>query len=262
MYRLKDLPKKDDLVICTIKEATPSSVFATLDEYDKVEGMIHVSEIARKFVRGMKTYLKAGGKVVCSVMSIDTVKRYAELSLRRVGEGQKRNKIKEWDSERKANDIMEVFAKQNGITTKEAYEKIGNKILAKTGLLFPTILDIAKQGAGKLDEFGIEKDIAKSFAELVEKRIILPKAEIIGTLTIATKAPNGIEIIKKIISEAQALAKKKKIDFEIKYLGAPKYKFKLIAEDFKQAEDLMKVLKDSMEKSAGTKDISIDFKRE
>jgi len=58
MYKKHDLPKKEDLVICTITEATPSSVFVTLDEYDKVTGMVHVSEISRKFVRGMKTYLK------------------------------------------------------------------------------------------------------------------------------------------------------------------------------------------------------------
>ncbi len=262
MYKKRGLPKKDDFVICTITEATPSSVFVALDEYDKVGGMIHVSEISRKFVRGMKTYLKAGSKVVCSVMSVDSEKKFVELSLRRVGEGQKRNKLKEWDSEKKANEILEVFAKQNNTTVKDTYDRIGNKLLEARGLLFPTILETAKSGETKLVELGIDKGTAKSFAELIEKRIMLPKAEISGTITIVSKAQNGIEIIKKLISDAHESAKKKKVAFEIKYLGAPSYKFKIIADDFKRTEDAFKEIKENMEKSAISKETTVTFERD
>src|SRR3990172_10182004 len=137
MYAKKNLPEKDGLVICTIREATPSSVFATLDEFEKAEGMIHVSEIARKQVRAMKVYLKPGTKLVCKVMSIDTGKRYAELSIRRVGEGQRRTKLQQWRNEKIANDILEVFAKQSGLTTKQAYDKVGYPIIEKYGGLYP-----------------------------------------------------------------------------------------------------------------------------
>jgi len=262
MYKLKGLPKKEDLVICTIKEATPSSVFVSLDEYDKVEGMVHVSEISRKFVRGMKTYLKANSKVVCEVMSVEPIKKFAELSLRRVGEGQKRTKLKDWDSEKKANDILEVFAKQNSLTVKEVYDKIGNKILEKFGLLFPTFMEIAKAGEARLAEASIEKPLAKSLYELIQKRIILPKAEISGTMTITSRAPNGIEAIKKIVNNAQELAKKKRTQLEIKYLGAPHYKFKLIADDFKTAEETFKLLEEQTEKLSGSGDNQVIFKRE
>ena len=61
----------------------------------KSDGLVHVSEISRKFVRGMKTYLKTGSKIVCEVMSVDAGKKFIELSMRRAGEGQKRTKLKE-----------------------------------------------------------------------------------------------------------------------------------------------------------------------
>jgi len=32
MYTKKNLPEKDEMVICTIRDANPSSVFAILDE--------------------------------------------------------------------------------------------------------------------------------------------------------------------------------------------------------------------------------------
>jgi len=262
MYKKHDLPKKEDLVICTITEATPSSVFVTLDEYDKVTGMVHVSEISRKFVRGMKTYLKTGSKMVCEVMSVDAGKKFIELSMRRAGEGQKRTKLKEWDNEKKANEILEVFAKQNSLSAKDAYDKIGNKILDKFGLLFPTFIDIAKVGDKRLLEAGVETPLAGGLTELVQKRIALPKAEIFGTITLSLRAANGIEAIKKIVSDARDIAKKKKTGLDVKYLGAPHYKFKLTAEDFKVAEETFKLLKEQIEKAAAAGDGSAAIVRE
>ena len=262
MYKKHDLPKKEDLVICTITEATPSSVFVTLDEYDKVTGMVHVSEISRKFVRGMKTYLKTGSKMVCEVMSVDAGKKFIELSMRRAGEGQKRTKLKEWDNERKANDVLEVFAKQNSLSAKDAHDKIGNKILDKFGLLFPTFIEIAKVGEAKLAEAGVEKPLAHDLAELIQKRITLPKAEISGTITITSRSPSGVEVIKRLVAGAQETAKKRKTSLSVQYLGAPKYKFRITAEDFKAAEETFKLLKEQMEKSAAASDGTAAFERE
>ncbi len=262
MYRKRDLPKKDELVICTIKESTPSSVFVTLDEYDKIEGMIHISEISRKFVRSMKTYLKVGAKLVCSVMSFDFGKKFAELSLRRVGEGEKRTKLKEWENEKKANEILEVFAKQNNMTVKEIYDKAGNKILEKFGLLFPTFIEIAKSGEERLISAGLEKTVAKNLTELIQKRIVLPKAEIHATMTIIARAQNGIDVIKKAVADAEEIAKKKKVTINIKYLGAPKYKLKIIADDFKVAEETFKTLSSELEKFIAAHDGTVSIERE
>ncbi len=83
----------------------------------------------------------------------------------------------------------------------------------------------------------MDKKIADLLTELIEKRIVLPKAEILGILTMYSNASDGIEKIKSAAKIGKQIAEKKKVDFELKYLGAPKYKFKLIADDFKIAED-------------------------
>ena len=130
MYQKKGYPEKDDFVVCTVKNLLPSSVIVILDEYENLEGMIHVSEITRKWVRNLRTYMKIGTKTVCKVMSINKERNEINLSVRRVGAAQHRNKLAQWSNEKKANDIFEVFAKQNKIKVKEVYTKIGNIILS------------------------------------------------------------------------------------------------------------------------------------
>ncbi|MBI4095596.1 MAG: S1 RNA-binding domain-containing protein [DPANN group archaeon] len=262
MYKKSGLPEKNDLTICTIKEATPSSVFVTLDEYEKIEGMIHVSEITRKWVRGMKTYLKAGSKLVCQVMNVDTQKNFVNLSSRRVGPGQQRNKMQEWNNEKKANDMLEVFAKQAGMAPKAIYEKIGNKIIIKHKLLYPFLQEVAKHGEAKLIELGADKQQSHDFAEFIQKRIILPKAEINADIAMQSSASDGGEIIKKVVAEAREMAKAKKTEVDIKYLGAPRYKFKLVAGDFKLAEEAFKAITEQMEKTLNKNEGAFEIKRE
>jgi len=262
MYQKKGFPEKDDLVVCTVKTILASSVIADLDEYEKKEGMIHVSEIARKWVRNLRTYMKVGSKVVCKIMEVKPAENFISLSVRRVGAAQHRNKMAEWSDEKKANDILEVFAKQANLTTKQLYDEIGNKILDKFGLLYPFFMDISREGEKVLLDLGVEKALAKQLGELIQKRIVIPKAEITGTLTMESAAQNGLEIIKNAITTAKQIAAKKQAEFGLKYLGAPKYRFKLVASDFKIAEETLKEISTQLSKLLETNEGSAEFKRE
>lgn len=260
MYQKKSWPEKGEFVICTVKKILPHSVFADLDEYENKDGMIHISEISRKWVRNLKTYMKEGTKVVCKVMDVFPKENQINLSVRRVGASQKRNKLLEWANEKKANDILEVFAKQNKLTIKGVYDKIGNKLLEKYGLLYPVFLEISKEGTAPLINAGVEKSLAKKLTELIQKRIVPPKAEIKGMITMSSIASDGLGVIKSAIKTAKEIAKKRKVELEIKYLGAPKYKFKIISDDFKTAEnaleEISEKLEDFMKKNQGSFEIS------
>ena len=261
MYKKKGLPEKNDFVVCTVKKILPHSVFVDLEEYEDKEGMIHVSEIARRWIRNIKTYMKEGTKVVCKVMDVDPEKNHINLSVRRIGASQKRMKLAEWSNEKKANDILEVFAKQNKLTTKKIYDGVGNKLLEKYGLLYPVFLEVASVGRAPFDEAGVEKDLATKLTELIKKRIVPPKAEIEGLLIMSSTSSKGLEIIKSIIEKAKELAKKKKVEFEVKYLGAPKYKFKLVSDDFKTAENALKEIEELISEFMKEQDGSFELKR-
>lgn len=262
MYQKKGFPEKEDFVVCTVKTILPSSVIVDLDEYEKKEGMIHVSEIAKKWIMNIKTYMKVGTKLVCKVMDVKPAENLITLSVRRVGAAQHRNKMAQWTDEKKANDILEVYAKQIGLTPKAVYDKVGNKILESYGSIYPAFTKIAVEGEKVLLDLKIEKDITKSLTELIQKRIVLPKAEISGIITMYSAASNGVEVIKQSVAKAEEIAAKKKVDFEIKYLGAPNYKFRIIAPDFKLAEDVLKEICAVITKLIESSEGFIEIKRE
>jgi len=262
MYLKKNWPEKDELTVCTVKTILPASVVVDLDEYEKKEGMVHISEISRKWVRSIKTYMKPGTKLVCKVMEAKPSENFITLSVRRVGAAQHRNKMAQWTEEKKANEILEVFAKQQNLTPKAIYEKVGNKILEKYVLLRVAFIKISQEGEKVLTDLQLDKSFAKQLAEFIQKRITLPKAEISGTLTLTSAASNGIEIIKESIDHIIGLAKKKKTNLEIKYLGAPKYKAILEASDFKTAEEVLKEVSSYLNEQLEAADGSAEFTRE
>jgi translation initiation factor 2 subunit 1 len=243
MYKKTNLPEKDDLLVCTVREASPSSVFVLCDEYENLQGMIHISEIARKQVRAMKVYLKPQTQVVCKVMSVDTGKRYVELSLRRVGEGQKRTKLQQWKNENIANDILEVFAKQTGLTTKQVYDKVGNKLIENYGALYGAFMEIAQKDIDLTTKVQIDRKLAEQLTAMIKKRITLPKTELIGEIIMTSAAENGLSVVKNAAKMASDIVKKHNAKLEIKYISAPKYKFSIESPNAKSAEEAFKSLK-------------------
>lgn len=261
MYTKKGFPEVGDFVIVTVKRVEPSSAFVGLDEYEKLEGMIHVSELSRRWVRNIKTYLNIGRKLVCKVMDVDTYKGHINLSVRRVGAAQERNKTKEWSEEKKANDILEVFAKMNKLPLKQVYEKVGNSILEEYGLLYPVFLDISKEGLATLDALKVDKTIAKKLVELIQKRIVPKIAKIEGKIIMSSTKYDGMDIIKKAIEESKKVSKKNKADFDIRYLGAPDYGFAITGDNFKIIEHALEKVSEYLEDFITHNNGTVEIKR-
>ena len=101
-YKKNGFPEEGEIVLCTVKKILYHSVFAILDEYKHIEGMIHISEISPGRIRNIRDYVKEGKQIVCKVLNINKQKGNIDLSIRRVGTNQKRNKNSEWKQETKA----------------------------------------------------------------------------------------------------------------------------------------------------------------
>ena len=93
LLKKEGFPEEDELVICTVTSVHHSSVFTNLDEYGRT-GLIHISEISPGRIRNIRDYVVEGKKVVCKVLRVDKEKGHIDLSLRRVKEMQKKNKVK------------------------------------------------------------------------------------------------------------------------------------------------------------------------
>ena len=130
LLKKEGFPEEDELVMCTITKVQFHSVFAQLDEYDK-SGMIHISEVSPGRIRNIRDFVKEGKKVVCKVLRVSPEKGHIDLSLRRVGETQRRNKVDELKQEQKAEKILEFVAKDLNVPLKKLFEDVTNSISKK-----------------------------------------------------------------------------------------------------------------------------------
>src|SRR3990172_8630025 len=109
LYKKQGYPQEDELVLCTVTSVQHHSVFANLDEYGKT-GMIHISEVSPGRIRNIRDYVKEGKVVVCKVLRVYLERQQIDLSLRRVGESQRRQKVDQMKQEVKAEKILEMIA--------------------------------------------------------------------------------------------------------------------------------------------------------
>lgn len=229
--RKDDFPSRKELIIGTVKNVNPYSIFVDLDEYPGRVGMIHISEVARKWIRDIRNWAKKGQKVVCLVMDIDKSKGHVTLSLKRVSERDKNRRLQEWKRDEKGEKILEDLAKKNKMKLDEAYEKIGFDIQENFRDMLEVFELAIKRGKDYLVRRGIPKKWAKKIKEIAEKRIKLKKTKLVRKIEIRTYEPDGIEKIKKAFKGA-----KKKYGIDFKYVSAPKYTISLETKNPKKGD--------------------------
>jgi translation initiation factor 2 subunit 1 len=259
MYQRESLPEANDLVICTIEDVRSHECFVKLDEFKNQRGMIHTSEMDRRWVRNMKVYLKLGRQLVCKVM--DVRGSQINLSIRRVGEGQRRFKLQGWKNEKKADDLLQFFAKKNKTDLEELYKKFDNKIITEYGGLYPFMLEVAKFGEDILKELKIQSKINDELFNIIKQRIKIPKAVINGTLKMHSNKGNGLIAIKDAVATIEKIAEKSDYEIKIIYCGAPKYQIIISAEDKKKTERALEEITSKLQSLLGGKS-NIEFIRD
>jgi len=234
----KDYPSEGEFVVGTVKVVQNFGAFISLDEYPGKEGFIHIAEIATGWVKRIRNHIKEKQKVVCKVMNVDSAKGHIDLSLKRVNEHQKRDKIQEWKNSQKANKLMERLVKKLGITTEKFLKDYGEDLIKKYGSLYLAFEECAYD-IETLQKDGFKGDWLKEFEIIAKENITIPFVDIKGYLDVKSWLPDGVEHIKKALSEAEK-SEYEDVEIKVKYIGAPHYIINVRAPDYKIAEDEMK----------------------
>lgn len=232
LLKKKGLPEESELVVSIVTSVQHHSVFVRLDEYG-LSGMIHISEVAPGRIRNLRDYVEEGKVVVCKVLRVNQERGTVDLSLRRVTENQKRNKLNEIKQEQKAEKIIEHVCKKLDRDVKEVYQELSDKLLEEYDSLFACFMDVVENDVS-LEKFDIDKEIAKELGEIIKQRLKPASVEIKGELLLQSYAPDGVELVKKSIEEAM------KSNVKTKYIAAGRYSLTAQASDYKKAEELLK----------------------
>ena len=248
------MPEQGEIILATVTKVMDHGAYVTLDEYDDVQGFLHISEIAPGWIRSVNRFVKDGEKKVLLVKKVKAGD--IDLSLKQVSKDQKKQKLKEVKKYEKGKTLLQNVQDKTKLTDEEI-EKIEDKIYTKFDSVYDAFMEIARNGIDVIKELKLAKKTTSVIEEICSK-IKLPSVEIRGIMEITNTKSDGVEIIKKTLLDVI----KKDSTMDITYLGAPKYRISITSEDFKLAEKSLKPIIEEIQKNIEKKKGSFKFTRE
>ncbi len=238
-YDQVQLPELGELVVATVVRIVTYGAYVTLDEYNDVEGLLHISEVSSGWVRNIREHVREGQKTVLKVLRTDPEKQHVDLSLRRVSEREKKDKLLEWKQDNRGRRLLDMAAEQMKMSSDEAYQKVGVILEDKFGSIYAGLERAVVEGEESLLKVGIMPEWASTLSEVAKSKIRINRVQIRGTLQLTCPKSNGVEIIRDAFSKALGVRKPKNTEIKIYLIGPPRYRIEVVAENFKQAEKIL-----------------------
>lgn len=241
-YHKKGLPAESEIVVCTVSKVHYHSVFVTLNDYSNKSAMLHISEISPGRIRNIKDYVKEGKVIVCKVLSVNEKKGHIDVSLRRVNENQRREKVDNLKQEQKAEKIVEFVAKETKKDAKKMYESIMKSVGDSYEHLFEIFNDVVI-GEFDLSTLKLDKKSLTLLQETVEQRIKPPEVSIKAKLHLESYEPDGVIKIKHML---ESFAKIDTEKISIHYLGAGSHNIELVGDEYEELEGYFDQIKKTL----------------
>ena len=253
---VQEMPEQGEIVLATITKVMDHGAYVTLDEYEGIQGFLHISEIAPGWIRSVNKFVKDGEKKVLLVKKVNPQRGDIDLSLKQVSNDQKKQKLKEVKKFEKGKTILQNVKEKAKLSDKEV-EKLEDSIYSKFDSVYDAFLEIGRNGIDSVKDLKLAKKTATVIEEICSK-IKLPSVEIRGIMEITNDKPDGVEIIKKTLLDVL----KKDSTIDITYLGAPKYRLSVTSENFKSAEKSLKPIISEIQSNIEKKKGTFKFTRE
>ncbi|MGQ0772800.1 MAG: translation initiation factor IF-2 subunit alpha [Nitrososphaerota archaeon] len=253
----QELPEIGEIVIATIAKLTDHGTYVTLDEYNNMQGFLHVSEIAPGWVRSIHKFVREGEKKVLLVKKVNPSRSEIDLSLKQVSKDQQKKKLLEVKRIEKGKTLLQAVKDSAGLSEKDL-EKLEDVIFSKYDFIYDAFLDVVTKGIAVLDELKLPKKTLSAIEEASSK-IKPPSVEIRGICEITCNQSNGIEVIKNAILDSIG---DQVSNISVTYIGAPKYRISIKGQDFKTAEKMLKPILDKIQKIIEKNNGTFNFARE
>ena len=253
---IQEMPEQGEIVIATVTKIMDHGAYVSLDEYDGIQGFLHISEIAPGWIRSVNRFVKENEKKVLLVKKINPQRGDIDLSLKQVSKDQKKHKLKEVKKFEKGKTLLKNVQEKAKLSDSEV-EKLEDDIYSNFDSVYDAFIEIGRNGIDSIKDLKLSKK-TKSVIEEICSKIKLPSVEIRGIMEITNNSSNGIEIIKKTLLDVI----KKDPSIDITYLGAPKYRLSITSEDFKSAEKKMKPILEEIQGNIEKKKGQFIFTRE
>jgi translation initiation factor 2 subunit 1 len=254
----RGLPEPGEVVICTVRELTSHGIYVNLDQYGGMNGFLHVSEISTGWVRNIERVARPQQRLVLKVIRADRMRREIDLSLRQVTNEERRAKVIGWKREERALAIMNAVHKQLNLD-EEHVKTYAGLLEEHFGTLYEALESAAKKGEKALASLELPPEFVQAIVKAAIEKIVPPKYEVGALVEVSSRMPDGIERVKKTL--LASVGSSSTAEVKITYAGAPKYRVRITADDYKQAEKVLNNVLEKIKDGAG-KHEAFNFKRE
>jgi translation initiation factor 2 subunit 1 len=227
-------PDKGELVVGKVDEITDFGVFVDLEEYEDKRGLCHISEVASGWIKNVRDHVREGQTVVAKVLDVDTGSQQIDLSIKDVNEHQRKEKIQEWKNEQKADKWMSLAFGED--VSDEQYSAVANALLAEYESLYDSFEKAAIHGTAALEDVDLDDDEIEAIVETARQNVSVPYVNVTGYVDLRCPTGDGVDHIREALKAAEGDDVPDEIDLEVTYVGAPEYRVKVRAPDYKTAE--------------------------
>lgn len=254
----QSLPEPGEIVMATVTRIMDHGAYVSLDEYDETQGFLHISEIAPGWIRSISKFVKPGEKKVLLVKRVNLERADVDLSLKQVSNDQRKKKLLEVKRFEKSRTFLQGIKEKAGLSETEL-EKLEDDLYGRYDSIYDAFMDVARNGTGILKDLRLPAAVLDAL-EQVCRKIRTPSVEIRGVLELTSSRPDGVEVIKKTLLDVSKSENGTSVN--IAYLGAPKYRVSVTAQDFKSAERSLKPALSQIQRSIESKKGTFRFERE
>jgi translation initiation factor 2 subunit 1 len=236
-----EFPEEGELVVGTVTSIRNFGAFVTLDEYAKREAFIHLSEVAAGWVKYIRDHVREGQKIVARVLRVDPAKGQVDLSLKRINDHQRREKVQAWKNEQRALRLASQVGDALGKPADDAIAVFGPTLVERYGSLFGAF-EVASADPKRFQKENERSAWVTAFLKVAQENIVPPRVTVLGTLEIQDLQPDGVDHVRAALLAAE------KVDpesVEVQYVGAPRYRLRVQAGQYKQAEETLKKATDA-----------------
>ena len=252
-----ELPEEGEFVIGRVSEVRNHGADVELLEYPGQKGFVHISEVASGWGKYIRDFIREGQMVVAKVTRVKPKRHIVDMSVRQVSGHRKQARIREWKNEQRATKLIELVASDAKLEPKVLLEEVSGPFRENYGTLYgafeAAVVDTAiftKMHKGKW---------LQPFLAVAEANITPPFVTIEGRLTLTSWAPDGVKQLTQALTAPQV--QEEETTLEIASDGAPDYRIRVRAPDFKQAERELKQATDAVLNDFRTSDGEASFER-
>ncbi|WP_232701171.1 translation initiation factor IF-2 subunit alpha [Halobacterium wangiae] len=254
-------PEEGELVVGKVDDIEDFGVFVDLEEYEGKRGLVHVSEVASGWIKNVRDHVNEDQTVVAKVLGVDESAQQIDLSLKDVNDHQHSDKIQEWKNEQKADKWLTLAFGED--MDDDQFRRIANGLLGGFGSLYEGFEQAAIHGYEALEDADLSEDEKDAVVETARENVSVPYVTVTGYVTLTSPDSDGVDDVKAALQAAEGNGEvPDEADLEVTYVGAPEYRLRVQAPNYKTAETQLETAADRAVAKIGELGGSGNFHRE